>query len=89
MRKIINNNEASAIPVILFVLGLLVAGLMYTVFFIMFAPTLYVLIPDSVFKTIIIWGFIYFLPVVIIFVGAITLMISAQKKENDGVVYIE
>jgi len=89
MRNIWNNNEASAIPIILFVGGLLVSGLMYTVFFIMVAPSLFIFIPDSVYKTIIIYGFIWFLPMIILIVGVIALLISAQKKNPDGVVYIE
>lgn len=79
LKCFIHDEQASAIPMILFILGLLGAGAMYSLFFIIVGiPTLSPFIPDSMFKTLII-GIIYFSPFVVLIVGVLALMQSGMK----------
>ncbi len=80
-RSLKNNDDASAIPLILFILGLFGSGAVYSFCFIVIAPSLYDLIPDSMFKTLIL-GIIYFVPLVILIVGVLALLLSGMKKSN-------
>lgn len=76
----LDNNAGGSIPLILFLLGLIASGGLYTLAFIIILPSLYGLIPNSVFKTVIIYGIIYFAPIVVIFVGIIALIQSGLKE---------
>ena len=81
MRKLIKNNQASAIPLILFVLTIVTCGALYTLFFVEVAyPSLLYLIPDSASKTFIMMG-MYAIPLIIILIGVFSL-IKEGVKEN-------
>jgi len=82
MRSLKNNTEASAIPLILFVLGLFATGAVYTFCFIYIAPCFYDLVPNGMFKTLIL-GIIYFVPLVVLLVGVLSLLLSGIKKDGS------
>lgn len=75
-----SDTAGGSIPLILFILGLIAFGGIYTVAFIITLPHLYTLIPDSVFKTVILYGIIWFSPLVVVFVGIIALVQSGMKE---------
>ena len=78
-KKFIQNTQASAVPLILFILSILVCGALYTLFFLEVAlPNLKYLIPDSDSKTFILMG-IYAIPIIITLVGVICLIKEGQK----------
>jgi len=90
MRKLLRNDDASAIPLILFIFGLIGAGGFYTFFFIVVGPSFHGLIPDGMMKTLIL-GIIYFVPAIILIVGGIALILSGMKnnpswKQQGGMV---
>lgn len=75
-----DDNASGAIPLILYILTIITAGALYTMLFIViFYKTFVDLIPDSPFKTIIVWGVIYFAPLIVIVVGIIALIMEAQR----------
>jgi len=75
------DNASGAVPLILYMLGILAAGGMYTLCFIYIAPTLHDMIPDGYVKTTIL-GIILVVPLIILFVGAIALIIEGIKKDQ-------
>lgn len=77
--KKLDNNAGGSIPLILFLLGIVAFGGIYTLAFYIILPSLYTLIPNSVFKTVIIYGVIWFAPLVVIFVGILSLIIEGMK----------
>ena len=80
MRKLKDNKDGSAIPLILFALTLISCGALYTLFFVDTAlPTLSDYIPASDAKTFITMG-IYSIPIVITLVGVISLLKSGLKQ---------
>lgn len=81
MRKL--NNQGSAVPLILFVLTIFVAGALYSLFFIEvgFGLLDIIPVPDSDSKTAIMMG-LYGIPLIILIVGIIALFLSALKNEN-------
>ena len=80
MRSFICDEYGSAIPIILFLGGIFAAGGLYSLLFIVVAlPTLSALIPDSVFKTVIL-GIIYFAPLIILIVGVLALLLAGMKR---------
>jgi len=80
MRELKNNTDGSAIPLILFVAGVFGTGAVYTLLFIVVAlPSFSVLIPDSVFKTIII-GIVYFAPLIVLVIGVLALILAGMKR---------
>ena len=81
MRKLVHDTYAGgAIPMILFVMGVFGAGGLYTLFFVIIAPSLMDLIPNSIFR-ILIMGIIYAIPMVILVVGFIALMLEGMKED--------
>ena len=84
MRSIIENNTASAVPVILFVMTLIVCGALYSLFFYEIGiPMLGGLIPASDSKTFIMM-LIYAIPLFVLIIGTISLMKTGLKR-NIGV----
>lgn len=81
MRKILDNQEASAVPIILFVITIVGVGALYTLFFIEIGiPTFTSYIPASDSKTFIMMG-IYGMPLLILMVGVISLLKAGLKRE--------
>jgi hypothetical protein len=84
MRKLKFDNQASVVPVILFILTIIGAGGLYTLFFLEVAlPELGYLIPASDSKTFI-FMCIYALPLVIIVVGVFSLLKEGLKRSIYG-----
>ena len=84
MRKLIENNKASAVPVMLFVMTIVVCGALYTLFFIEVGfPFLGGFIPASESKTFIMM-MLYAIPLYVLIVGVICLL-KAGLKRNVGV----
>ena len=80
MRKILKNNNASAVPVILFIMTIIGCGALYTLFFLEVGlPELEDYIPDSDAKTFIMMG-IYALPLFILITGVVSLLIAGLKR---------
>jgi len=83
MRKIKDNIDASAIPLILFIFGVFVAGAFYTLLFVIVGiPSLSPLIPDSMFKTFIL-GIIFYSPFIILVVGIVALVLEGIKRSPN------
>ena len=81
MREFINNNYASPVPLILFILTIVSCGALYTLFFVEVAyPSLLYMIPDSDSKTFIMMG-MYAIPLFIIVIGVFS-VIKEGIKEN-------
>ena len=84
MRKLISNNQASVIPLVLFFMTIFVCGALYTFLFIEFAqPQFNSWIPASDAKTFIM-GCMYGVPMFIIIVGILALLSSALKHHFYG-----
>ena len=84
MRNLVRDNNASAIPVLLFIATIIALGAMYTLFFIEIGiPYLGGFIPASDTKVFIMM-FIYAIPITILIVGVVSLMIAGIKR-NTGV----
>ena len=83
-RSIIKNTDASAVPLLLFILTIIVVGALYTLFFLEVGlPFLKPLIPASDSKTFILM-IVYALPMIITIVGVLSLIKEAQKKTIRG-----
>ena len=81
MKQIINDTRASAIPVILYVLGIIGAGALYTLLIIEIGqPTFDSYIPAGDVK-IFVMMMIYGIPLFILVVGVIALIRSGLKRE--------
>ena len=84
MKKLISNNEASAVPLLLFFLTIFACGGLYTFFFIEFAqPTFNSWIPASDAKTFIMMC-IYAIPLFIVIIGILSLLMSGLKYNFKG-----
>jgi hypothetical protein len=84
LKKFIQDNNASVVPVILFILTIVGCGALYTLFFTEIAlPTFSYMIPDSDSKVYIFMG-IYGLPLIILLVGVYILLKSALKRYYIG-----
>jgi len=84
MRSIIENNKASAVPVILFVMTIIVCGALYTLFFYEVGfPMLKGFIPASDGKTFIMM-FLYAIPLFILLIGVISLLKAGIKRTIGG-----
>ena len=82
MRSLQNNTDASAVPMILYVLTIVGCGGLYTLFFIeVFFPTVSVLIPASEPKTFIMMCF-YAIPLIILIVGVIAVIKAGLKRDS-------
>lgn len=78
----LNDDHASAVPLILFVLTIVVAGALYSLFFIEIGfPFLnLIIVPASDTKTVIMMA-LYGLPLIVLMVGIVALFLSAIKNE--------
>lgn len=84
MRNLLENKNASAVPVILFIVTIIVCGALYTLFFYEIGiPTLGGFIPASESKTFIMM-LIYAIPLFILIVGVISLMKAGIKRSIGG-----
>lgn len=84
MRDLKNNNNGSAIPLILFILTIVVIGALYSLFFIEIGfPLIDTLIPiaSSPYKTFIMSA-MYGIPLIVIIVGCISLIIAGLKNTS-------
>jgi len=85
MRKFIGSNEASAVPVLLFVVAIIVCGALYSFFFLEIGiPTLGGFIPASDSKTLIMM-FIYAIPPTVLIIGVLSLLKAGIKRQLGGV----
>ena len=80
MRSIIENNNASAVPVMLYVMTLIVCGALYSLLFYEIGiPTLSGFIPASDSKLFIMM-LIYAIPLFILIVGTVSLLKAGLKR---------
>jgi len=88
MRKILHNNEAGVVPLLLFLFTIVSCGALYTLFFVEVAfPSLLYMIPDSQSKTFIMMG-IYAIPLIILIIGVFSLIKEGIKESwQRGVGY--
>jgi len=85
MKSIIKNNNASAVPVILFVVTILVCGALYTLFFYEIGfPLLRGYIPASDSKTFIMM-LLYAIPIFVLIIGVISLLKAGLKRTIGGI----
>ena len=85
MKKLLKNNDASAVPVILFIVTIIVCGALYTLFFLEVGfPSLSGFIPASDSKTFIMM-LIYAIPLFVILVGVISLLQAGIKRSIGGI----
>ncbi len=83
-RDIFKDTDASAVPLLLFLLTIIVCGALYTLFFLEIAiPLLSYLIPSSDSKTFIMM-IIWAMPMIITIVGMISLIKAGQKQTIGG-----
>jgi len=83
MRKIINNQYGSAIPLLLYVISIIGLGALYTLLFIEVAyPSLLYMVPESDSKIFIMMG-MYSLPLLLIVIGVLALIKSGLKKNYE------
>jgi len=81
MRKLTKNKQASAVPLILFVLTIVVFGALWTLLFIEIGfPTFDTYLPSND-TTTFIKMLIYSMPLLVVIIGAISLIISGLKRE--------
>ena len=81
MKKILYNQQASAVPLILFFLAIFTCGALYTLFFVEVGfPTFNSYIPASDSKTFIMMC-LYAIPLFILILGVICLIKSGLKRE--------
>jgi len=79
-RKLMKNNEASAIPLLLFIVTIVCCGALYTFFFIEIAyPSLRSLVPASDSKTFIMMC-MYALPLFVLLIGVFALVKEGLKR---------
>jgi len=87
MRKLIDNNVCSAVPLILFILTIVSCGALYTLFFVEVAyPSLLYMIPDSDSKTFIMMG-MYAIPLFVILIGVFSVIKAGIKEGYQGMTY--
>jgi len=84
MKSILKDNKASAVPVMLFVVTILVCGALYSLFFIEIGiPQLGGYIPASESKTFIMM-LIYAIPLFVLLIGVICLLKAGIKRNIGG-----
>jgi hypothetical protein len=84
MKKLLFDDTASIVPVLLFILTIFGVGALYTLFFTEIAlPTFSSYIPDSDSKTFI-FMIIYALPLIILIVGVFALLKEGLKRTIYG-----
>ena len=89
MRSLIKDNDASAIPIILYLLTIISCGALYTLFFIEVGYDVvntYIPIPASDSKTFIMMC-MYAIPLFIIVIGSICLIKAGLKRDYFGGYY--
>lgn len=80
MRKIKHNNDANAVPLILFIITIVFCGALYTLLFVEVAyPGLRDLVPESDSKTFIMMG-MYSIPLLILLIGVFSLIKEGIKE---------
>lgn len=80
MRKLKNNNKASAVPLILFFVTIITCGAFYTLLFIKIGyPTFRDFIPEGDVKTVIMM-LMYAIPLFLIIVGILATFKAALKQ---------
>ena len=85
MRKITKNNNASAVPLLLFIMTILSCGALYTLFFVEVAyPSLLYMIPDSESKTFIMMG-MYAIPLFVLLIGVFSVIKAGLKRDYNEV----
>ena len=81
MRRLIKDQDASAVPLILFFLTIFGCGALYTLLFIEIGlPTFSHYIPNGDAKTFILMC-IYAIPLFVLVVGVISLLLSGLKRD--------
>ena len=81
MRKILGNNNASAVPIILFVLAIVGCGALYTLFFIFVGyPYIDTLGLNDTTTTSLMMTLFYAIPMIILIVGVISLIKAGLKR---------
>lgn len=81
MKKILSDNRASAVPLLLFIITIFSLGALYTLLFLEVAlPSLQSYISDGPAKEFIIM-MIYGIPGIILFIGGIALIKEGLKRE--------
>ena len=84
MRMLVSNNEASAVPLILFFLTIFVCGALYTYLFVEVGfPLMSGWIPASDYKIFIMMG-LYAIPLFVVIVGILSLLLSGLKYHWEG-----
>lgn len=79
-KKLMKNNEASAIPLMLFIITIVCCGALYTLFFIEIAyPTLGTFVPAGDSKTFQMMLF-YAIPLFVLIVGVFALVKAGLKR---------
>lgn len=77
----LDTNASGAIPLILVILGIIGFGGIYTLVFYVTLPHLYALIPNSIFKSYIIYGIVWYAPFIVVVVGILALIQAGAKKD--------
>lgn len=87
MRKLRYNNNASAVPLLLFIMTIISCGALYTLFFVEVAyPSLLYMIPDSDSKTFIMMG-MYAIPLFVLIIGVFAVIKAGLKQSQTEVYY--
>jgi len=85
MKNLLKDNKASAVPVILFVVTIIVCGALYTLFFLEIGfPLFGDYIPASDSKTLIMM-MLYAIPLIVLLVGVISLLNAGIKRTIGGI----
>ena len=86
-RSIVNDSYASAIPLILFIVTIVVVGAVYTLFFVEIGfPLIDGLIPISASASrTFIMSAMYGLPLIVLLVGCVSLIIAGLKHERGWI----
>ena len=81
MRKILLDQDASAVPLILFVITIFACGGLYSLFFLEVAfPSFNSWIPDGDIKVVVLMC-MYAIPLFVIVVGMLSLLLAGLKRE--------
>jgi len=80
MKRLIKDNQASAIPLIIFIFTIIASGALYTFFFLQFGlPQFDSYVPNSDSKTYIMMVF-YAMPLFVLIIGVVALLKSGLKR---------
>ena len=82
VKKFIQNDEANAVPLILFVVTIVCIGALYSFFFLEVGyPLLAPLVPASDYKTFIMMC-MYAIPMFVLIVGVVALIVEGVKRKG-------